>query len=143
MEKKQKVIYDSITGMTKEELTRFLAMVAPTIACRMCPYWDVSEERCYADRDFGCTNEYASSLIAKYLDCPVDGAAEEKTSPLKDCPFCGGKAKGLRIKDVLILGEEVQCYVVACTKCGCTTQYSKTEEEATRDWNRRVSEVVS
>jgi len=79
MEKKQKAIYDSITGMTKEELTRFLAMIAPTIACRMCPYWDVSEERCYADRDFDCTNEYAGSLIAKYLDCPVDGDGESAT----------------------------------------------------------------
>lgn len=76
MEQKSRVIYDSITGMTKEELTRFLAMVAPTIACRMCPYWDVNEERCFADRDFFCTNDYAEALIAKYLDCPVDERGE-------------------------------------------------------------------
>lgn len=73
MERKERVIYDSITEMSKEEMTRFLAMVAPTVACRMCPYWATDEERCFADRDFACTSRYAESLIAKYLDCPIEG----------------------------------------------------------------------
>lgn len=101
MEQKTRVIYDSITGMTKEELTRFLAMVAPIIACRMCPYWDTNEERCFADRDFACTNEYASSLIAKYLDCPADGAHEEKHGEIEKYLFCGecGQALNLETDD--------------------------------------------
>lgn len=65
MERKERVIYDSITEMSKEEMTRFLAMVAPT--------WATDEERCFADRDFACTSRYAESLIAKYLDCPIEG----------------------------------------------------------------------
>lgn len=136
MEKKQKVIYDSITGMTKEELTRFLAMVAPAIACRMCPYWDVSEERCFADRDFACTNEYASSLIAKYLECPVDGAHEEKHGEIEKCPFCGGLGEVVEPKRSTVFPSD-PWWRVQCRECFARGSASDSKSGAIRNWNRR------
>ena len=53
---------------------------------------------------------------------------------LKPCPFCGDRAAIHKKND-----DEVGfCYFVFCTKCCCETQYSRTEEEAISDWNRRA-----
>lgn len=56
---------------------------------------------------------------------------------LKPCPFCGGKAEML-INKYNDLRKE---YLVACTKCdGMVERWRETEEEATEQWNRRVSD---
>lgn len=52
---------------------------------------------------------------------------------LKSCPFCGGKAEVN-----LFLGN----YCVTCTNCmgAIFPDKGMTEEEATKAWNRRVSD---
>lgn len=52
---------------------------------------------------------------------------------LKPCPFCGGKAAIRKKND----DEVGVCYYVFCTKCCCETQYSRTQTEAIRDWDKR------
>lgn len=56
---------------------------------------------------------------------------------LKPCPFCGGEAK-LHKEKLDIFGVMRDCYSVYCTKCCCQTQYSGSENEAVRDWNKRT-----
>lgn len=51
---------------------------------------------------------------------------------LKPCPFCGRKPRMTRDID----GD---CRV-RCQNCGATTYYARTEEEATKAWNRRADD---
>lgn len=57
---------------------------------------------------------------------------------LKPCPFCGSEAKIKKTKEKFLLDEFVEYYSVFCTNCCCETQYSSTEEETVKDWNRRA-----
>ena len=50
---------------------------------------------------------------------------------LKPCPFCGYVAK------VLPIDYEFFCI---CEKCGATTKYYETEEEAAAAWNNRAGQ---
>ena len=65
---------------------------------------------------------------------------------LKSCPFCGGKAKLMKIETKRFALEEteetVDAYCVICTAndCGCLTQYCLSREEAKKMWNRREYE---
>lgn len=50
---------------------------------------------------------------------------------LKRCPFCGSKPN--------LESYEVS-YRIVCGKCGCTTDWLRTKEEAIRIWNTRYYE---
>lgn len=50
---------------------------------------------------------------------------------LKPCPFCGGEAQILIIK-------EQKFHSVRCIKCRTLTDIYETEEEAIEAWNRRA-----
>lgn len=53
---------------------------------------------------------------------------------LKPCPFCGGKAKMVVYPNY----NDGNDYVVICTKCDAgVPNWCETEEEATRQWNKR------
>ena len=53
---------------------------------------------------------------------------------LKDCPFCGGKAR-IECKP-FALPDFV--YGVRCTTCNARTEESGTAIKAAKNWNRRV-----
>ena len=64
---------------------------------------------------------------------------------LKNCPFCGGKARCTFGKYNLLgaygtTEEERRWYGVRCSRCGVTQQKRKyhTREEANEAWNGRV-----
>lgn len=56
---------------------------------------------------------------------------------LKPCPFCGGKAE-------TDYGNDYNCgllghtWTVSCSKCGVSKVCNKTEEDAIKEWNRRI-----
>ena len=70
-----------------------------------------------------------------------------KNCPLKNCPFCGGKAETYEyessrdIYDSDTLGyvdtEYFTKYGVACTLCNCLMAEYKSEEKAIEAWNER------
>jgi len=53
---------------------------------------------------------------------------------LRECPFCGGKAK------VNYFGNEyhIPFYSVSCSECGCKQASSIHKESVINAWNRRV-----
>lgn len=54
---------------------------------------------------------------------------------LKNCPFCGGEAEMVVYNNYNNYNHD---YAVHCTKCGATVPiWRETEEEATRQWNKR------
>lgn len=54
-------------------------------------------------------------------------------SELKCCPFCGGEAKYMEIKDFFI------SRFVTCTKCGIKTPRNcLNRKDAIKRWNRRT-----
>lgn len=54
-------------------------------------------------------------------------------SELKCCPFCGGEAKYMEIKDFFI------SRFVTCTKCGIETPRNcLNRKDAIKQWNRRT-----
>ena len=60
---------------------------------------------------------------ARYITLPSEGGNE-----LLPCPFCGGTPKVMIAPDIWI----------QCTECGAMSEFSATEENAVRKWNRRV-----
>ena len=62
--------------------------------------------------------------------------------PLKNCPFCGGKAFICEEKELAYEGQkEQQTYLVYCTNCRATLlKWWTTEEEAIKAWNRRTND---
>lgn len=53
---------------------------------------------------------------------------------LKPCPFCGGEAVVEKWRQFNMNAA----YVVKCSECGATVPiWRETEEEATRQWNKR------
>lgn len=70
-----------------------------------------------------------------------------KNCPLKNCPFCGGKAETYEyessrdIYDSDTLGyvdtEYFTKYGVGCTLCGCIVAEKNSEEEAIKAWNTK------
>ena len=54
---------------------------------------------------------------------------------LKPCPFCGGEAKR---RD----GSSTTPYI-RCTRCGCRTGSSRSDERLVAAWNRRVMPVYA
>ena len=50
------------------------------------------------------------------------------------CPFCGREAS------IYVTYDDG--YYVCCDECGCCLPVYNTEEDAIREWNRRVSEVA-
>ena len=54
---------------------------------------------------------------------------------IKSCPFCGGRAEVYEDEY-----DNTTLYMVACADCGITTSGYDYEEDAIKDWNRRVDE---
>lgn len=61
-----------------------------------------------------------------------------KEGTLKECPFCGGKAK---LSNRLVVdGTQVKTvYHIYCTKCLATIAEYDTEFGALAAWNQRIS----
>ena len=57
---------------------------------------------------------------------------------LKPCPFCGGKAEYIVVKDMDYL--EPNDYLVFCPKCKIGTDSYSSRKEAKEVWNRRVKQ---
>lgn len=58
---------------------------------------------------------------------------------LKPCPFCGSKAKLIRID----LGEKTRFYTTVCLGDRCVGNYNgvhDTQQKAVAAWNRRAKE---
>lgn len=56
-------------------------------------------------------------------------------SELKDCPFCGGKAKKRqKYSDIF----NCKMYYVRCMVCSAQTEFTRFEEVAELRWNERV-----
>lgn len=62
---------------------------------------------------------------------------------LKPCPFCGGKAKQIETYKYVGLGKSIPQYYIRCDNSDCNlyvaTCNRDTKEEATEEWNRRVT----
>lgn len=58
---------------------------------------------------------------------------------IKNCPFCGEKARVRDYKDVEFLIDHTDCYMVQCDGCGCGTSYEDTEAKAVSTWNMRLN----
>jgi Lar family restriction alleviation protein len=56
---------------------------------------------------------------------------------LKDCPFCGSKAKIIPYKINTHTGMAM-FYFAECSRCGVETPNMLTKEDAGIVWNRRV-----
>lgn len=54
---------------------------------------------------------------------------------LKQCPFCGGEAELIGLKD---FNGKVIIASVACESCGASTNNYASEKEAIEAWNSRV-----
>ena len=57
---------------------------------------------------------------------------------LRECPFCGGKAKYKKFKGKGLLGAIA--YYVECSVCKVRTPMSLEKEEPIEAWNRRAGE---
>jgi len=54
---------------------------------------------------------------------------------IKHCPFCGGQAEVYEDEY-----HDTTLFMVACKECGISTAGYDYEEDAIKDWNRRVVE---
>ena len=54
-------------------------------------------------------------------------------SRIQKCPFCGSEA------DVYTTYERYDSYHVKCDRCHARTGWYRTDKEAIKAWNRRVS----
>lgn len=57
---------------------------------------------------------------------------------MKDCPFCGGKAK-IYTDDNYPFSSDTHSHVY-CKKCGAQTKNYRTENEAVKAWNNRIKD---
>lgn len=60
-----------------------------------------------------------------------------KYSPLKPCPFCGGKA----VRNSIRFGKVPPLVRVYCRRCECGTLWMRIDwKDAVAAWNRRETE---
>lgn len=59
------------------------------------------------------------------------------SAELKLCPFCGSNDVELWDNDADVVWKHA--YQVMCRECGVRTLFFKTQDEAVKSWNRRIS----
>lgn len=103
--------------------------------------WDAYRERCCFVQYWGGRwvfgNDVDSVNIVAWMPVPepYDSAKLEDNEELKQCPFCGGKAKMLEVKG---FRKEIVSASVVCEKCGVSTNNYKTKKVAVKSWNQRL-----
>ena len=104
------------------------------------------QELCYAVGDTPCGCEacpYCDTVDSDGI-CEVmkainnDEVADNNELKLKPCPFCGESKAEIRHP----FYSDTYCWVQCCG-CYCTTTPFKTQEEATKAWNRRADNAES
>ena len=61
---------------------------------------------------------------------------------IRECPFCGYKAKIKRYTDFPLMRGGIT-YVVECYLCGASTNHCIDEQEAINLWNRRIQDETN
>ena len=57
---------------------------------------------------------------------------------LKPCPFCGGNAKHVKLRNIAVKNKEV--FYVECAVCRVRTMVELDSDTAIEAWNRRAED---